>query len=302
MNWKKVRLRNVLVSVLPLGAAAGAWAAFLAEGALILSDLSGVGWLRTYLPVLVLGAVFSGLFAPIDEILNRHRQRALRAVLYGAVLGGIAVTLTYSAYLALTPAGPGLAGESKGLPIARWIGFALGLAVAAACAALASGLAAHNLRLGLRRAVTGVVAGAALGLPLALAGNAAGGNSWVLLGGLTLWGAWLALAIFWFEQRQARRWLRILTGGVEDRFYPLRDRRITVGKSEFNDLPLPRGQEVYPRHCEIKWSNDHYDIVDDEQGGIVLVNFRQIQEHALKPGDLVKIGSVLLQYGEGRAR
>jgi hypothetical protein len=302
MNWMKVRLRNVLARVLPLGAAAGAWAAFLAEGALIASGYSGIGWLRTYLPVLVLGAVFGALFAPIDEILNRRRHRALRASLIGGALGGIVVTLTYAAYLALTPSGAAATGEFKGLPIARWIGFALGLGVSAACAALASGLGANNLGLGFRRAARALLAGLALGFPLALAGNAAGGNSWVLLGGLTLWGAWLALAVFWFEQRQARRWLRVLTGGGEDRFFPLRDSTITLGKSEFNDVPLQDGQEVYPRHCEIKWVNNHYEIVDDEQGGIVLVNFRQIQEHALKPGDLVRIGSVLLQYGEGRSK
>jgi hypothetical protein len=302
MNWKQVRLRNVLVQVLPLGAAAGAWSAFLAEGALILSDFAAVDWLRTYLPVWVLGTVFGGLFAPIDEILNRHWQRTARAARYGAALGGVVVTLTYGAYLALTPASAGVAGASTVLPIARWIGFAVGLAVAAACAALASGFAANNPGLGLRRAAKGLVAGAAIAFPLAMVGNAAGGNSWVLLGGLTVWGAWLALAVFWFELRQARRWLRILTGGGEDRFYPLQQSRITLGKSEFNDLPLPHGQEVYPRHCEIRWAGDHYEIMDDEQGGIVLVNFRQIQEHALKPGDLVKLGSVLLQYGEGRTK
>jgi hypothetical protein len=29
-----------------------------------------------------------------------------------------------------------------------------------------------------------------------------------------------------------------------------------------------------------------------------MVNFRQVQEQVLKAGDLVKIGSALLQYGE----
>ena len=284
-----------------LGAAAGAWSAFLAEGALIASDYSGIGWLRTYLPVWVLGVVFGALFAPIDEILNRQRRRALHAALYGAALGAILVP-AYAAYLALTPSSTGAIGAATGLPIARWIGFALGLAVTAVCAALASGLGANNLRLGLRRAARALLAGLALGFPLALAGNASGGNPWVLLGGLTLWGAWLALAVFWFEQRQARRWLRVLTGGGEDRFFPLRGSRITLGTSESNDVPLQGGQEIYPRHCEIKWVKDHYEIVDDEQGGIVLVNFRQIQEHTLKSGDLVRIGSVLLQYGEGQTK
>jgi hypothetical protein len=303
MGWMQVRLRVALVRQVSLGAAAGAWAAFLAEGALILSDWTGLDWLRTYFPVLVLGATFGALFAPVDELSQGLRQRALRAALLGAALGAVAVTLTYAACVAFTPGPSGkVVSEGWSLPVARWLGFALGLATAAASASLASGWAIGNARLGLRRAGRGLAAGAVLGLILAVAGNVSGGNAWVLLAGLTVWAALLALAVFWLERRRAKHWLRILAGTSEDAFFPLQRSRITLGKSETNDVPLPGGQEVYPRHCEIRWSNDHYEIVDDEQGGVVLVNFRQIQEHVLKPGDLVKLGSVLLQYGEAQRR
>ena len=83
-----------------------------------------------------------------------------------------------------------------------------------------------------------------------------------------------------------------------DSIFPLRGRRLWLGKSERNDVPLTDFQEVYPFHCELRWSGDHYDIADSEQGGVVLVNYRQVQDYALRPGDLIKVGSALLQYGE----
>ena len=301
MNWKSVTLQSQLWRMLALGAAAGLWAAFLAEGALLLAE--GLPWLRTFLPVLVLGLVFGALFAPIGEYLNRHFRRAAKAALLGGLLGGLAGLLGFALIALLTDVQARNAGGAAGAvalsaPL-RWAWFGTSLAITAAAAALASSLARPHWARGLRRALRAAVGGAALGIPLAALGTAAGGNPWMLAAGMGGWGALMTLAVFWLEQRMARRWLRVLIGPGEERFFPLDKRRITLGRVESNDIPLLEGQEVYPHHCEIKWNHDHYEIVDDEQGGVVLVNFRQVQEHPLKPGDLVKIGSVLLQYGEG---
>jgi hypothetical protein len=301
MNWMRHKIRHQLRRVLLLGGAAGLWAAFLAEGTLLLAERWEVGWLRALLPLFVLGTVFGALFASIGEYLNRHFHRALGAAVIGALLTGGAGVLSHLlivliAQSSVDPAATGAAGAAhSALVRPLWLG--VNLAIVAAAAALASSLGRLHWRQGLRRATRALVPGAALGaLPGALPWE---NNSWVLLVGMGLWGALLALAVFWLEQRLAQQWLRVLIGPGEDRFFPLDRRRITLGKEEANDIPLLEGQEVYPHHCEIKWMHDHYEIIDDEQGGVVLVNFRQIQEHALRPGDLVKIGSVLLQYGEG---
>lgn len=303
MNWKARKLHQQLGKVIGLGAAAGLWAAFLAEGALLLADHSGVTWLRTFLPVFVLGLVFGALFSPIQEILHRHLRSAGRAALAGALISGPATVLAFVllAYLTdarISTAGSGASAVTLSDPM-RWVWFGSSMAVLAASAALGSSVARLHWRQGIRRAVRALAVGGALGGALAALGTFTGGNAWLLLLGTGLWGALVALAAYWVEPRFAKHWLRVLIGPGEDRFFPLDRKHITLGRAESNDIPLLEGQEVYPHHCEIKWAHDHYEIIDDEQGGVVLVNFRQIQEHPLKPGDLVKIGSVLLQYGEG---
>ncbi|MDH4225076.1 MAG: FHA domain-containing protein, partial [Deltaproteobacteria bacterium] len=114
-----------------------------------------------------------------------------------------------------------------------------------------------------------------------------------------LWGGGMALLGMTPRRLFSKRWLRVLMGAHEDYIFPLQGKTITLGKLESNDIPLLGSEEVFPRHCEIRWVADHYEIIDDEQGGVVLVNFRPIQNHPLKPGDLIKVGSALLQYGEG---
>ena len=128
--------------------------------------------------------------------------------------------------------------------------------------------------------------------------QAAAYDAWAVLAALVVWSGTLALLLHWSERRRARRWLRLLSGPGEDRIIPLQGGPLTLGRNERNDIPLLDFHEIYPYHCELRWASDHYDIVDNERGGIVLVNFRQVQEHALKSGDLIKIGTALLQYGE----
>ena len=156
-----------------------------------------------------------------------------------------------------------------------------------------------DLRTGLRRAGLGFVAGGIVGVPCVAVYFLFPNASWAHVAALTEWCGAEAWVVYWGEKCFARHWLRVLIGPEEERLYRMEKRRMTVGKLDTNDIPLPDSQEIYPYHCEIVWVGDHFEIVDDEQGGVVLVNYRQISDQTLKPGDLVKIGSVLLQYGEG---
>jgi hypothetical protein len=161
-----------------------------------------------------------------------------------------------------------------------------------------SGIGVKNRALGLRRLKYGLLGGLLAGLLVGAAEFFAPRNLWVECVAFALWAAVLAQVLFWTEKRRARYWLRLLTGPGEDEFFPLVNQTVRVGKSEHNEIPLLHYSEVYPVHCRIDWVEDQYKIIDDESGGTVYVNFRQVQEQPLKPGDLVKIGSALLQYGE----
>ncbi len=299
MNWKQKCLGKLRWQILLLGAIAGAWGALLYEscyGALL---LAGAGTAGALVPTLGLGAGLGATLAPLDEFLGHLPGRSLRAAGYGAGLGLLAAGIGLAPLSLLTaPAGALLQGSAGDALLWYWACLPVPLALLGAAVGLASGLGAGNGMLGRRRALWGAVAGLVLGIPVALLGAWLPTQPWVHWLALVAWSALLALALFWREKRYARRWLRMLTAPGEDWFFPLLGKSLRVGKLERNDIVLPRHREIFPVHCKLRWNLDHYDIVDDEEGGTVMVNFRQVQEQALKSGDVIKIGAALLQYGE----
>jgi hypothetical protein len=172
------------------------------------------------------------------------------------------------------------------------------LGLSGAALGAGSGLGARSLGLAVRRLKYGLVGGLAAGLPIAILHALVTPGLWTLYAVTAAWSATVAVAVFVTEKRAARRWLRLLTGPGEDEFFPLVDPSIHLGKLEQNDIPLLHYSEIYPVHCRLEWNGDQYRIIDDETGGPVYVNFRPVQDQPLKSGDLIKIGSALLQYGE----
>lgn len=297
MNWKSVSLNALRWRLLLLGVTAGLWGGVLRESALWLPG--AVPTAPLLLGGLGLGLGLGALLAPAEALVLRYYRRAWRLALAGALLG----------------AGLGLAAAAADLwlldtlrrasPQAGWLrtlavdaGLILTLGLAGGGSGIAAGLypvrRARMWRGGLIGLVLGVLLGAAVIAVAALAAY----DAWALLALLAGWGAVMALALHWWRRRRAARWLRLLTGSNAESVFPLEGTRMRLGKNQRNDVPLTDFQEVYPYHCEIRWVGDHYEIVDNEQGGVVLVNYRQVQEHALRPGDLIKIGTALLQYGE----
>jgi Inner membrane component of T3SS, cytoplasmic domain len=295
MNWMKIALKALGWRLMALGALAGLWGGLLREAALLLPP--GALWQTAH--ALLAGAALGlglGLFlAPADALLQHLFRRAARSALAGALLGALLGAAGAWARLALAH---GMLARWASPTLLAWggAGLSLGLVGAGCGLAAAIGSGRHGRRL--HAAGSGLVAGALLGVALGGAAHLAADDPWAVLGALAVWGALLALALHWWERRRARRWLRLLTGPGEDSIFPLAGGQITLGKNERNDIPLRDFQEIFPYHCELHWTADHYEIVDNEQGGVVLVNYRQVQEHALRPGDLIKIGTALLQYGE----
>jgi len=294
MNWMKVALNTLRWKVLTLGALAGLWASLLHESAQLLPV--AVGWQATHalLAGAALGLGLGLVLAPADALLQHYFRRALKSAIAGAALGALLGAAGTALQLALVHAAESWAWL---MPTqAGWLGLTLTLGLVGAGCGLAIALGEGQWHL--RKLWAGLLAGVLLGAALAAAALGTGENAWALLGALVVWSALLALMLHWWGRRRARRWLRLLTAPGEDSIFPLRDAHILVGKNERNDIPLRDFHEIYPYHCELRWAADHYEIIDNEQGGIVLVNYRQVQEHVLRPGDLIKIGSALLQYGE----
>jgi len=300
MNWRSIWLRNQVWQYALLGAMSGLWGAFAYEGAqsLVVAQW-GLSALAALLPGTALGAFLGATFAPLDEFIGHYPRRALRTGGSGALLGALAGLAALGPLGLLMP----VAGASATVPVTEgalwhWGLFGPALGIVSAAVTFASGLGVGQPRLGLQRAAWGFAAGAVPGVLLAAAFALSAPMPWLQLAGLAAWGALLAVTVYWREKRFARHWLRVLTGPGEDCILPLRGLEIRLGKLESNEIPLPGYQEIYPVHCQMRWTGEHYQIIDDETGGTVLVNFRQVQEQVLKTGDLVKIGSALLQYGE----
>lgn len=295
MNWMKIALNALRWKVLVFGAMAGLWGSLLHEAALLLPAQAGWQGARIAIASAALGFGLGLVVAPTDAVLRHCFRRALKTAVVGAVLGAVLGAVGATVGLGLLKSAALLTWVSPAQM--AWAGLTVTLGLVGGGCGLAVSLGSGRRR-PLHKAGLGLGAGVVLGALLAAAVRASGENPWVSFAALLIWSALLALALHWWDRRRARRWLRLLTGPGEDDIFPLEGGQITLGKNEHNDIALRDFQEVYPYHCELRWSADHYEIVDNEQGGVVLVNYRQIQEHALKPGDLVKIGSALLQYGE----
>ncbi|MBI4081929.1 MAG: FHA domain-containing protein [Candidatus Lambdaproteobacteria bacterium] len=296
MNWMHESLARWSWRALLLGALGGMWGCLLFEaGLLLVAGGKEGGWalLPELLPGLLLGAGLGAALAPVDDLIRRMYRRALRHALAGAVLGAAAGAGGLGVLDAIQPwwgAGTGA--------LVYWLLLPLALALLGAAIACASALGGRAWRASLSRAAHGAWIGALAGALAAALLAPLGAPPGSELVAFALWSAAFCWALFWREKRFARRWLRLITAPGDDAIHPLPARTVSLGKLESNDIPLPHHHDVFPIHCTLTWDKDHHTIIDEEQGGLVLVNFRQVQEQALKPGDLVKVGSALLQYGE----
>lgn len=301
MDWKTGALNSLRLQILLLGAMGGFWGGILHEGAVLLQFSMNLGGLLPMTAGALLGLGLGALITPIDEIINGRPRGALLSSAVGG-LAGMAVGGAGFQALHLVSSGgvpmPAVASAPPAL-LVSWVFFPLLMGVLGGLFGWLSMLTTGKRGAPKTRPWVGFACGAVMAYPLTLI-HIQLNDPWLHLAGLSLWGAVLALGLYWLEKRFAIRWLRLLTGPGEDRIFPLKGGLITLGKSERNDIPLLKFNEIYPFHCKLEWKNDQYLIGDTDQGGMVWVNYREAVDHALKPGDIVKIGTALLQYGEAR--
>lgn len=74
---------------------------------------------------------------------------------------------------------------------------------------------------------------------------------------------------------------------------------IRIGRRVDNDfvLDLP---SISRQHAQIRWRQPYFVLYDVSGQGRTSVNGVRIQEHVLRPGDVIALSDVLLVYGEGR--
>jgi hypothetical protein len=78
------------------------------------------------------------------------------------------------------------------------------------------------------------------------------------------------------------------------------DRPITrIGRRIDNDIVLD-SPSISRYHAQIRWRQRYFVLYDVSSHGRTLVNGAPIQEHVLRPGDVIALSDILLVYGEGR--
>ena len=92
--------------------------------------------------------------------------------------------------------------------------------------------------------------------------------------------------------------LRILSGKQEGQIFLLDQNRLTLGYGSQNDLILKGYAEVCNLHAYIYKKGKNVIVENADAGGEVLVNYRLVDQQSVKKGDVIKIGTALLQYYE----
>lgn len=95
--------------------------------------------------------------------------------------------------------------------------------------------------------------------------------------------------------------LVVLSEGQKGRTYELKVERTTVGRLEDNAFHLPE-QSVSSHHCEILLRGNDVVIKDLNSTNGTFINGEKISEQVLKPGQILRLGSVELRLeGDGAA-
>ncbi len=94
-------------------------------------------------------------------------------------------------------------------------------------------------------------------------------------------------------------YLRVLNGSDIWQSFPLEKTSTSLGYLQSNDIPLRSYSEIFPTHAYIvKTQKQKYQVLNARQDAQLFINFRPTQEVILNSGDIIKIGSAVLQYWE----
>jgi pSer/pThr/pTyr-binding forkhead associated (FHA) protein len=83
------------------------------------------------------------------------------------------------------------------------------------------------------------------------------------------------------------------TGQVEQRSLERRQ-PISIGSHSSNDIRIPE-DAVEPMHCRVSWNKKGFEAVAAGVDGLDL-NGAVVQRATLKPGDVLRFGSVDIRY------
>lgn len=128
-----------------------------------------------------------------------------------------------------------------------------------------------------------------------------GGDPSVLSRGIsmTVTGASIGLFIGLVQNIMKQAWVRVLKARNEGKDFIISKPIVTIGRDELADIPLFGDINISKLHATITMENGRYVINDAGSQIGVLVNGQRIsQRQVLNDGDIIKIGSVNIEFHE----
>jgi len=228
---------------------------------------------------IIAGMAFQNRSLPAAEVF----VIGLVATLVGGFVAGYIAQFVYETMLNST--------EESSVRIPR----AIGWSIAGGLGGLAVGVSFKSAK----RIQNGLMGGAVGGLIGGLLFDSFGSDASARLVAISLVGFLMGGLIGLVEAARTALWLRVVSGELRGREFPVLDNVTSVGRSRSNQICLPGDSSVLEKHLEI-----HQD-----QGGTsfvasltpVLLNGQTCQSGQLKHGDLLLLGrtQVVIDFREG---
>lgn len=92
--------------------------------------------------------------------------------------------------------------------------------------------------------------------------------------------------------------LRLINGPRAGQSWLIRTGPLHLGYRPGNQVRISGYTEVCPNHAVLRREAKNWALQNLDSGGTLEVNFRGVQQQTLKDGDIIKVGSALLQYSE----
>lgn len=103
--------------------------------------------------------------------------------------------------------------------------------------------------------------------------------------------------------RERDKITRVLIGRIGDHVlrFPLFKDRLTIGRTDDNDIPLKLSY-ISRRHAVLMTEGDSTRVIDWGSKNGVYVNSKRVKEHFLSSGDIVAVGNAKFRYEERKKR
>lgn len=225
----------------------------------------------------------------------KYLRRAVLAVVLGAVLGCVLITMANLLYTLLLAISAREGGESK--PVHQVIARSVGWGVYGVASGAVYGVIGGSIRkgaYGILGGVAGAVLGGALFDPISwLFGNGTVSRAVALV----VYAAGTGMAMGLVEDALKDRWIFVSGGPLAGKQFILYEALTTLGSAPTSDIYLFKDTSILPAHATIEIRGRQAVLLAAD---VVCVNGEPLCEHTLRSGDRIQIGRYTLDFREKR--